>query len=35
MRDFHRSYMLTIWLIVGIGGTISVIIWAALYFSGR
>jgi hypothetical protein len=34
MREFHRTYMLTIWLFVGFCGTIGVILWAALYFSG-
>ena len=35
MLEFRRTWVLIFSLIVGLGGTISVIIWAALYFSGR
>ncbi len=35
MREFHRVYMLTLWLFLGVPAAIGFVIWALLYFSGR
>ena len=35
MREFHRIFMFTLWLFLGMASAIGFVIWATLYFSGQ